>query len=88
MGAFGAAIRMMRELEDTKSTVLTREELESFHYTTRAFNCKGCTNQCLLTVNQFANGARSISGNKCEKPLGDAKEKERQKLPNGRQSSR
>ncbi len=82
MGAFGAAIRMMRELEDTKSTVLTREELESFHYTTRAFNCKGCTNQCLLTVNQFANGARSISGNKCEKPLGDAKEKERQKLPN------
>ncbi len=82
MGAFGASIRMKREMADAQSTLLTTEELENFQYTTRAVNCKGCTNHCLLTINQFANGTRSISGNKCEKPLGDAKEKERQKLPN------
>ena len=32
--------------------------------------CKGCTNNCLLTINKFSGGRQFISGNRCEKGLG------------------
>ena len=77
MGAYGAALYAKDKSESDKnytSSILTPEELKDFVHTSRTMTCKGCTNNCLLTVNQFTghNGghARFISGNKCEKGAG------------------
>lgn len=67
MGAFGAALYAMRT---KKSTLISREELESFEHTSRATVCKGCTNHCYLTVNTFSGGKTYISGNRCERGAG------------------
>ncbi len=69
MGAFGAALAA-KELGQTHSTILTREELANFQHTARPLTCNGCTNHCALTVNTFDGGRRFISGNRCSKPLG------------------
>ena len=76
MGAYGAALHAM---QFDKSTILTPTELAFFEHTSRTTRCKGCANQCHLTVNRFADGKTFISGNQCEKGLGAAAVKE---LPN------
>ena len=67
MGAYGAALRSMK-LEE--STIMDKTALESFEHTAKSTVCKGCTNNCHLTVNTFSGGRRFISGNQCEKGLG------------------
>ena len=67
MGAYGAALRSMR-LEH--STILSKAELDSFEHTAKSTVCRGCTNNCHLTVNTFSGGKKFISGNQCEKGLG------------------
>ena len=76
MGAYGAALHAMKYRE---SSILKPRELAFFEHTSRTTRCKGCANQCHLTINRFSDGKRFISGNQCEKGLGieDAKE-----LPN------
>ena len=68
MGAFGAAL-YAREHSKGESGILTPKELESFTHEVKAITCNGCQNHCRLTVNTFANGARYIAGNRCDKPL-------------------
>ena len=77
MGAYGAAL-FGKSKHQTKSTILSLPELESFTHTARSTTCKGCANHCPLTINTFSDGKRFISGNKCEKPLGIKSE---EKLP-------
>lgn len=67
MGAYGAALRAMK-LES--STLISQSELNSFLHTSKSTTCKGCTNNCHLTVNTFSGGKKFISGNQCEKGLG------------------
>ena len=69
MGAYGAALRAMKL---RSSTLISREELENFEHTSRATTCRGCQNNCRLTVNTFSGGRRFISGNRCERALGAA----------------
>ncbi len=66
MGAYGAALRAMKQKE---TSLLSMEDLEAFEHTSKATTCKGCANNCRLTVNTFSGGRRFISGNRCEKPL-------------------
>lgn len=69
MGAYGAALYAKKIAKD-KSSILTKEELKSFHHETKNFNCGLCSNHCLLTINTFgSNQNKFISGNRCEKPL-------------------
>ncbi|MDR0919288.1 MAG: acyl-CoA dehydratase activase, partial [Oscillospiraceae bacterium] len=68
MGAFGAAL-YAKEHTLKKSNILTKEETETFSYTSTSTRCKGCTNNCELNIVKFSDG-KFISGNKCEKPLG------------------
>nr|WP_290461653.1 acyl-CoA dehydratase activase-related protein [Acutalibacter muris] len=68
MGAFGAAL-YAKEHSSGESGILTPKELESFTHEVKAITCGGCQNHCRLTVNTFANGARYIAGNRCDKPL-------------------
>ena len=72
MGAFGAAL-CARDLGLEKSAILTPEQLQSFTHKATPTTCKGCTNHCSLTINQFDGGRRFISGNRCSKPEGKKK---------------
>ncbi len=67
MGAYGAALYSMKASE---STILSIEALESFTHSSKTAICKGCSNNCHLTVNVFSGGKKFISGNRCEKGLG------------------
>ena len=81
MGAFGAAlIARERYTEGKTTTMLPIEEIESMEYTTSMTKCKGCTNNCRLTINKFSGGRRFITGNRCERGLG--KEKIDNGMPN------
>jgi len=78
MGAFGAALSA-KELKKEASSLISREELETFENTVKEVICGGCTNKCRLQVNNFSGGRRFISGNRCETPLKTAESKD---LPN------
>ncbi len=70
MGAYGAAMYAM-ELGLERSSLLSRDELESFTHTSKPTTCGICSNHCSLTVNTFDGGRRFISGNRCQRPLGN-----------------
>lgn len=78
MGAYGAAL-YAKELELSRSSLVTLEDLASFEHTSKTVACGLCGNHCSLTVNHFGGGKRFISGNRCERPLGGGAAK---KLPN------
>ena len=81
MGAFGAAlIARERYCADTETTMLPIDKINTLEFSTSMANCKGCTNNCRLTINKFSGGRQFISGNRCEKGLG--KEKNQKKIPN------
>lgn len=71
MGAYGAALysRQCRECR-----LVSQEALGRFTHTASSAVCNGCTNHCRLTVNQFGDGKRFVSGNQCERGLGQGKE--------------
>ncbi|WP_310604347.1 acyl-CoA dehydratase activase-related protein [Anaerosporobacter sp.] len=81
MGAFGAAlIARERYTPGIESTMLTIDKINSLKFETSMARCKGCTNSCLLTINRFTGGRQFISGNRCERGLGKAKNKDN--IPN------
>lgn len=81
MGAFGAAlIARERYIPGEESTMLTREELEEFHYSSSMERCGLCGNNCLLTINTFGGGERYVTGNRCERGAGMAVRKD--EIPN------
>ncbi|MBO5326534.1 MAG: 2-hydroxyacyl-CoA dehydratase, partial [Clostridia bacterium] len=69
MGALGAAL-YARKNRGLASSTLTAQELATFTHTSRAAVCRGCTNNCNITINTFADGEKYVSGNKCEKGAG------------------
>ena len=79
MGAFGCAIYSMEKASGEKSTLISKEELDEFSYTSKAAQCGGCTANCQLNIISFGKGRRFISGNRCEKGGGAAK---RNAIPN------
>ncbi|MDL2248211.1 2-hydroxyacyl-CoA dehydratase [Tyzzerella sp. OttesenSCG-928-J15] len=73
MGAFGAAVIAMERYEEgMESTLISLDEIEKLEMKASNTRCKGCENNCLLTINTFSGGRRFISGNRCEKGLGNA----------------
>lgn len=74
MGAFGAAlISAQNYIPGTSSALLPLNKLEGFIYKTSTARCQTCGNHCLLTINQFEGGNRFVSGNRCERGLGEHK---------------
>ena len=74
MGAFGAALIARERYEDGyESNMLSYEKLCSLQYETSMAKCKGCTNNCRLTINKFSGGRQFISGNRCERGIGGQK---------------
>ena len=81
MGAFGAALIARERYVDCEgTTMLSIEDIEAMEYSTTMTKCKGCTNNCRLTINHFSGGRKFITGNRCERGLG--KDKSANKLPN------
>ncbi len=86
MGAYGVALLSKEQYEanldmEYTSTLAKMEDLDNLKIDISHVRCNGCENHCLLTINKFNNGAKYISGNRCEKGAGlvDQSKKE---LPN------
>ncbi len=85
MGAYGIALLAKEQYNanldmEYNSTILKNEELDNLNIKISHVRCKGCENNCLLTINTFENGKKFISGNRCEKGAGQVTEKK--DLPN------
>ena len=80
MGAFGAALIARERYEGKETSMLPIEKINTLQYSTKMANCKGCTNNCRLTINRFSGGRQYISGNRCERGIG--KEKNANHIPN------
>ncbi len=71
MGAYGAALLARdRAGEHGVSELLTREQIDNLQVKQRQAHCGRCSNNCLLTINDFGHGRRFITGNRCEKGAG------------------
>ena len=72
MGALGCALFAKEKTAgvDCTSSIITKEGLDEFGYTSKALQCGGCGAHCNLTVIRFSDGHRFISGNRCEKGAG------------------
>ena len=62
--------------EGYATTMLTIGQIQSLQFETSMAKCKGCTNNCRLTINKFSGGRQFISGNRCERGLGKSKSKD------------
>ena len=72
MGAFGAALTAKRSWsKDMHSSIIRPEALRRFTYRTSITRCRGCANQCLLTISSFSNGRKLVTGNRCERGAGN-----------------
>ena len=72
MGAYGAALYSMDKVKAQtapKSTLASKEYLDSFEHKIKVVNCGLCNNNCRLTVNTFSGGKKFIAGNRCERPI-------------------
>ncbi len=70
MGAFGAALYGRKKAVDQKrSSLRSKQELEEFSHTVTSATCGLCTNHCHLTVNLFPGQQKYISGNRCDRPV-------------------
>ena len=47
------------------------DEIAALEYSSRTTRCGGCENNCLLTVNTFSGNRKYITGNRCEKRIGE-----------------
>ncbi len=86
MGAYGVALLSKEQYEanldmEYTSTLSKMEDLDNLKIDISHVRCNGCENHCLLTINKFNNGARYISGNRCEKGAGLVNESKKD-LPN------
>ncbi|MDU7905396.1 MAG: acyl-CoA dehydratase activase-related protein, partial [Peptostreptococcaceae bacterium] len=71
MGAFGAGIIAKEKYKEGYiTTLLNKESMNSINLKISTSRRKGCSNNCLLTVNDFGNSEKFISGNRCEKGMG------------------
>ncbi len=74
MGAFGAALIAREHYEEgSQSSMLGIDQINRLQFETSVAKCKGCTNNCRLTINKFTGGRQYISGNRCERGIGKAK---------------
>ncbi len=89
MGAYGAALlardraksqagalSLSQSTQTSQSTLMSADELDSLNVIHTTRRCGGCSNNCLLTVNDFGidpitkRHRRFITGNRCEKGAG------------------
>ena len=72
MGAYGAALlaKESASVSLQSSSILKADELEKFSITTKSYRCGYCGNNCLITMQKFADGGKFFTGNRCERGVG------------------
>lgn len=72
MGAFGSAIiAKERYTGEADSTMLSPEAISELSVKHAMLRCNVCENSCPMTVNRFSDGRKFITGNRCERGLGN-----------------
>jgi len=82
MGAFGAAVIARERYLNGKTALLNKNDIKNLKIETNMTRCRGCANNCLLTINKFGGERRYISGNRCEKGAGGDIIKKGAAIPN------
>lgn len=72
MGAFGAALLARKHYTGQKTMMMSLGDMIDLEYNSSTIRCKGCENRCMLTINKFSGNRRYVTGNRCEKGLGEA----------------
>jgi len=81
MGAYGAALIAKEKYDgESKSKIISLDEMETFSVDNFHTRCNSCENKCLLTINKFSSGSKFVTGNRCEKGTGS--EKTHDHIPN------
>ena len=75
MGAFGSALIAKERWAGGECDIITRDEIDSFTFETTLTRCQKCNNHCQLTVTDFGDGSKFISGNRCERGAGETTKK-------------
>ncbi len=75
MGAFGMALLSKEQYEanmdmEYYSTIAKPEDIDKLDIKITYARCRGCENNCKLTISNFGNGKKYVSGNRCEKGAG------------------
>lgn len=70
MGAYGAALIAAEGWEGGRSSIISQQQLANFSMDSRTSVCKGCGNNCKLTLSTFSGNRKLVSGNRCEKGAG------------------
>ena len=75
MGAYGIALLAKEQFETNMdmnyySTISKIDELHNLNIKITHARCNKCENHCNLTINNFGDGKKFISGNRCEKGAG------------------
>lgn len=83
MGAYGAALTAKRAwLPGQRTSLMDLHELAEFTLTTERRVCKLCANHCGLTISNFNDGSRHVSGNRCERGASEEAAPRRSTVPN------
>ncbi len=83
MGAYGAALTARNHWQPGQvSTLLEVDELDDFSMTTSTRTCQLCQNHCALTISEFSDGARHVSGNRCERGASEEAKPKKSEIPN------
>ncbi len=75
-------------MENKVSNILTLDEIDNLKPTHKTVRCKGCSNACLLTINDFGvdeqtgKHRRFITGNRCERGMSLGESKQKNGVPN------
>ena len=80
MGAFGSALIAKERWAGGECDIITRDEIDSFKFETSLTRCEKCNNHCQLTITDFGDGSKFISGNRCERGAGE--EAKKKDIPN------
>lgn len=82
MGAYGAALGAQSHYEPGAVSSMMERNLDGFSVDSTQRTCKLCPNHCKLTITVFDDGARLVSGNRCDRGASlDARPK-KSEIPN------
>lgn len=70
MGSMGIALIARNRYRGQESTIIKKDQIDNFSYETKKTRCGKCSNNCLLTINNFKDGETFIVGNRCERGVG------------------
>ena len=68
MGAIGAALEAQDWFKANQTNTILLD-VKNLEWNVSTQRCGRCSNNCVLTVHKFSNGASCVAGNRCERGL-------------------